>query len=416
MVIHRHKDSSGKRVIVFLFIAMVALAGWWMKAPVETRRHLLQDMRTCINRLFFRDSGVPKTKKVTGVAFRAKTIDQSAPPAMMISDEPAWAAMAEKQRYLQPEAVLNYQEALAQKLRLDKIVDLEAGTDGLLYALHAANMRVYVFSKELKLVRSWPLRLGHSTQTDRFLDKPVALACASNEIIVVSEKGHAGRWLPDGTFRGEFSVPYSVRHVRIFPNGDLLLVAPGNRFLLHRVSSRGMEKLAFAMRDSANSPTAKIFDRAMAAILPDGSVVVSYEYPYRLEFFDSAGNPISSLSLPLSLMLVPPEIERDSQGRVTRIFRQIAAFDLQIGPDSLIYHLVRLRGVEGGNQWDIFSTHGEFLQRFYLPYNQRAFCFSLDAVYVLGAYPHYKLEKFIITKLTSAEQLSSEWLQNMQPK
>jgi hypothetical protein len=402
-------------------MAIVTVAVWWLIAPISQRQLVEQKIRSQLNRLLGREGIAPETKKHADVAGKARRVERPMPPALMLGDEPAWAKEMDKQRFLESLGKLTHREALRQKLRLEKIVDVEIGEDGLIYALHAANMRVYVLSDELKPVRDWPLKFAQAHQSktvppqeDRFLQKAVALACGKNEIVVASEKGEVGRWRPDGKFISAFSAPYSIRHVRVFPNGDILLVTPGDRFLLHRVSPKGVEKLAFAVRDSADSPTAKVFDRAMAAILPDGGVVVSYEYPYRVEFYDPAGNPATSISLPLSLMLVPPEIDRDRRGQITRIFRQIVAYDLQVGPDSLIYHLVRIRGAEGGNQWDVFSVQGELLQRFYLPYNQRAFCFSGNAVYVLGAYPDYKLEKFLISKLTSAEQLSPEWMERIQ--
>jgi hypothetical protein len=418
MTLHKRRASSSKRTaLTFSLMAIVTAVVWWLIAPISQRQAIEHKITERFHRLLGRDGSSRETRARPDDARSSQIVEQPMPPAMMLSDEPSWANALDKQRFLEPVGELTYKEALHQKLRLEKIVDLEIGGDGLLYALHAANMRVYVFTDELTPVRNWPLRLfqpDDPTPEDRFLEKAVALACGKNEIVVAGEKGELGRWRPDGTLIGEFSVPYSIRHVRVFPNGDFLLVTPGDRFLLHRISPKGMEKLAFAARDSANSPTAKVFDRAMAAILPEGDVAVSYEYPYRLEFYDPVGNPITSISLPLSLMLSPPEIDRDRQGNITRIFRQIVAYDLQVGPDSLIYHLVRLRGAEGGNQWDVFSTQGELLQRFYLPYNQRAFCFSRGAVYVLGAYPDYKLEKFLISKLTSAEQLGEEWRQKIQ--
>ncbi len=388
------KNSSDQRsLIIFCLTAIVAASDQWLIAQIHMQEPI-----------------------------KPKFIDQSAPPALMLDDEPLWAKAKDKQRYLEPDQILTYEEALRQKLELDKIVDLEAGADGLLYALQATNMRVYVFLANLKLLRDWPLRLananrssGDRSPSDRLLEKPFALACGNDEIVVVSGKGHIGRWRPDGAFIGELSVPYSIRHVRLFSNGDFLLVAPGNRFLLHRISPTGFEKLAFAIRDSAETPTVKVLDRAMAAILPHDGVVISYAYPYRLEFFNRAGNPVLSISLPSYLPLFQPTIERDAQGKIARIFRQIVAYDLQAGPDSLIYHLARVHPIqgEGGNQWDVFSATGELLQRFYLPNNQRLFCFSGDTVYVLGVYPDYRLEKFIISRLTGAEQLNAEWRQRM---
>ncbi|MCI0695692.1 hypothetical protein L0337_27280 [candidate division KSB1 bacterium] len=383
MVPYRYKNSAGKSSVIF-FIAIIAASPWRPLGQVDVRQEI-----------------------------KLKTIERPAPSAHMLDDEPLWAKLKNKQRYLEPQQILAYEDALRYKLGLNGIVDLEVGPDGLLYALDATDLRVYVFLADLRLMRTWSLRLGQGERAsgdrplnDRFLEKPLALACGNDEIVVVSGKGCVGRWRSDGVFMGEFSAPYSIRQVRIFSNGDLLLVTPGNRFLLHRVSPSGSEKLAFAVRDSTKTPTVKVLDRAMAAILPDGGVVVSYAYPYRLEFFDRAGNPVVTISLPSYLPQFQPKIERDAQGKILRIFRQIVAYDLQVGPDGLIYHLARVRPGqgEGGHQWDVFSVTGEFLQRFHLPYNQRLFCFSRGAVYVVGVYPNYKMEKFIISRLAGIEQ------------
>ena len=402
----RKRRPSLSPLFLSLVVVLSGFAYLLLKfLPTEQKDELLSKLRALTKNSS--KEQFPVTKDSTpSVAY----INTPMPASSMIVDEPVWDTQPGKQRFLQPEARLEFKDARQQNLRLDKLNSLASDAQGRIYALHREHLKVHVFSAELQPLAQWSLELT----AGKFLRAPIALTVFKDRIVVAGADGEVGWWQNNGTFIRPFKFSGSIYDVEAFANGDLLLMTPGNRYLLHRVSKEGVEKLAFALRDSGNSTTARFFDQGAVAILPDESVIVSYEYPYRLEFYDPKGHPIQSLTHPLTLTKTPPEFERDAQGRIIRVLRQPVAYDLKVAPEGLIYHVVRFEGEGGGDQWHVFSANGEFLQRFYLPYNQRAICFANGGVYVLGIYPSVLLEKLYIETLTDASQLGEAWQRRME--
>ncbi|RMF62506.1 MAG: hypothetical protein D6743_12055 [Calditrichaeota bacterium] len=274
--------------------------------------------------------------------------------------------------------------------------DVAFDSRGNLFVLDFGNKSIEMFDPEGHHLRT----LGIGPKRRRLMLKPVDITVDSlDRIYVCDRKQGVLIFAEDGRLLKTLNLPFPAEQVGVTTAGELVVLAPTHRYLLHRFTLDGVELLAFAKQESEDAIYRAVFGKGALALDRDDNSYVSFVYPYRVVKYNAQGHPVLTFTRELGVLINPPTIKRGTSGRINQVIRQEVTFGLQLGPEGLLYVLVRTKGGKGGNLLDAFSPSGTYLQSLYLAENAVAFAFYNDELALVSSATPQTVKVFRIERL-----------------
>jgi hypothetical protein len=308
-----------------------------------------------------------------------RVVDSPHEPRVVENDiTPAWDSQPVRSRWLE---VLYESDKLPKPFAFRSAVALQWRESGRILVLDYGNKTVELFDSQ----GNHKGTIGRGTRGEVLLSEPVDIALAADKVFVCDRRKGVLVFSMDGKLLNTIRLPYTAEQVALNSNGNIVLLAPSDRYLIHELDQRGTELLVYARQDEEEIAIRSAFGKGSLAIDGRDKVCVSFASPYRIVEYNRDGKAVIEFSRQLDMLVNPPTFKRDATGKVNAVYRQEISFDLQVGPDGLLYNLVRTKGVKGGNIVDTFSTQGEYLQRLYLFFNIVAFDLHENKLAVISA-------------------------------
>jgi sugar lactone lactonase YvrE len=319
---------------------------------------------------------------------------------------PVWAGVAERQR----ELVQVF--ALGGKLGRDEFFfirpsDVDIDQAGNVYVVDRGHRRLQVFAPDGSLLRS----LRYDKQNNPYFLSPRKVAVsAAGDICVWDEQKGLVRFDARGRFLRRQRLPYKVADLVVDSRGRVIVLAPGEPLMLHKLAADGRELLAFGEHVEPDTALWSAFGLGTLAVDPGDTLYFSLAYPYRITAFDPGGRALWSFGRELGVLITPPTISRDPSGRVRSVLRQQISFGVAVGGDGLIYNLVRTRASPGADRIDVFSPQGEYLQIFYLAVPAVAMAMRGSRLVILQAPPDQRVICYDIVALGAEGRTLLGWV------
>lgn len=319
--------------------------------------------------------------------------DEASPPHIHNGQRGRWANDPEKIRRLALQTVVG-DEASGHRFR--KINDIEFGPTGEVFVLDRGNKSIEVFDSNGEHLRT----LGIKEKRRRIMLDPTDMAVDRAGRIYIAD-GLKGILILDvrGQLLNALDLPYKAERVVIDSRGHIIVLTPGEQYLLRKFNPQGQEFVAFGEQEEPSETMRRIFSRGSLAIDARDNVYVSYIYPYQIVKFNSEGQRVLAFDRELEIAIPPPTIERDKAGKITHVFRQEISYEIRLGPDGLVYNLVKTRGAKGGNVIDVFSPEGTYLQSYYLADNAASFALFNDQLVLSRLADGPVIEKYRVEKM-----------------
>ena len=309
----------------------------------------------------------------------------------MVLPQPKWLENPDKQRQLISR--FKYESLKAEKdvVYLYDLYFLRAGND-LLVTYHRRHHEMLVLSPGLDVIRMWPVQLRNGVK----FDAPIDLEVFDGHIYAIDRQGTVGIWDLDGVEIDHLTAPVPAREFAVLPNGEFLLHYSGDLpWLLSRVDRDGHLLNRFAPQNIADSSLARFMLQGTLAIDHSaGLVAFACKSPYRIIFYNTAGQALRAIDILPNFQVADPIIERD-KGEIIRVGYQKVIFDI-LWHDGLLWTLVSSEMGKAPQWLETFNAQGEFLQRFALLDGVSRFAFLQDRLYVLGYAPNFRIEAYDI--------------------
>ncbi|MFQ5771956.1 MAG: NHL repeat-containing protein [bacterium] len=306
-----------------------------------------------------------------------------------------WRADPNKQRQLIQQSKIGGKQAKGE-FQFRNALDIEFDAQGNLYVLDKGNKSIEVFNPESKHLRT----LAVGPNRERIMSEPTDLALDRRGNVYVSDRRKGILILKtDGSLLRSFRLAYQAEQLVVDSQGHIIVLTPSEEFRFHKLNSRGRELWVFGEQDEPSKALRQVFSQGILILDAEDNLYLSFTYPYRIEKYSSNGQKILAFDRELEILVTPPTIERSKDGTIKRVYRQEISYDLAIGPNGLIYNLMRTKGAKGGNIIDIFSPEGAYLQSFYLSANAISFALQHERLALLSPFKYQRIEVFEIMVL-----------------
>ncbi len=315
-------------------------------------------------------------------------------PVVLDRPRPKWQGAIQHQKQLVSVYKFGPIQARQENIKINYVNHLAAG-DTFIAATDVYDKKVLIFTPELKFLRKWAMFSGVASM----MKAPIALAAYQNEVAALDRNGSLVIWNPEGKIQASFKIKGRARDL-VFLNHDEILVEQTKPYpyLLVVYKRNGRMLRRFAPFPQKNPEEALYLNEAYVDVSPGGLIALGFIYPYRLLYYTSGGKPVKAIKINPVFSVHPPTFHRQ-EGKIVRMYRQSIIYDVHWF-QGFLYVLIASEQAKAASYMDVFTSDGEFIERFYLPINVLKMTSHNNLLYFLGYWPDYRIEAYKIKKFS----------------